>query len=220
MATKLETLSIPYDTHEWLEFRRCGLGGSDASAAIGRSPYKSNVELWEEKTGRRTAPDISDKPRVKYGKEAEEHLTALFALDYPEYEVIDTKNTIYKRGFCFASLDGELVERATGRRGFLEDKTAEINSIQAAEKWRGNSIPETYYIQVLHYFLTTGFSFCKLKARLIDSDRYGEKEIREIHRHYEREEVFDDIKYLYQEEKKFWEYVKANKRPPAILPII
>jgi putative phage-type endonuclease len=217
---KLETIKIPYDSPEWQKFRRCGIGGSDAAAAIGRSPYKSNVELWEEKTGARTAPDISDNPRVQYGKKAEEHLTALFALDYPEYEVIDTKDIIYKRGFCFASLDGELKERTTGRRGFLEDKTAEINSARAAEKWNGLCIPEQYYIQILHYFLVTGFDFCVLKARLIDSDYYGEKEIREIHRHYEREKVFEDVLYLYREEKNFWDCVVAKKRPNAILPII
>lgn len=216
----LETLKIAYDTPEWFDFRKSGIGGSDAAAAIGRSRYKTNVELWEEKTGARTVSDISDNPRVRYGKLAEEHLTALFALDYPEYEVIDTKGIIYKRGFCFASLDGELKERATGRRGFIEDKTAEINSRAAAESWAGNKIPEHYYIQILHYFLVTRFDFCKVKARLIQTDLYGEKEIREVHRHYERDDLHDDIVYLYNAENKFWSYVQANKRPPAILPNI
>lgn len=152
----LETVKIPYDTPEWLAFRASGIGGSDAAAAIGRSSYKTNVQLWEEKIGTRTAPDISDNPRVKYGKESEEHLTALFALDYPQYEVIDTKDIIYKRGFLFASLDAELRERGTGRRGFLEDKTAEIKSRAAAEKWQDDKIPELYYIQILHYYPRRG----------------------------------------------------------------
>jgi putative phage-type endonuclease len=217
-VAKLEVIRIPYDTPEWQKFRLCGLGGSDAAAAIGHSAYKTNIELWEEKTGARTAPDISANPRVKYGKQAEEHLTALFQLDYPQYEVIDTKDIIYKRDFLFASLDGELKEIDTGRRGFLEDKTAELNSRAAADKWAGNSIPDTYYIQILHYFLVTGFDFCKVKARLIDNDRYGEKEIREVHRHFEREELHDDLVYLYNEEKKFWGFVQAKKRPPALLP--
>lgn len=216
----LETVKIPYDTPEWLAFRASGIGGSDAAAAIGRSSYKTNVQLWEEKIGTRTAPDISDNPRVKYGKESEEHLTALFALDYPQYEVIDTKDIIYKRGFLFASLDAELRERGTGRRGFLEDKTAEIKSRAAAEKWQDDKIPELYYIQILHYFLTTGFDFCKLKARLIDTDRVGEVSITETHRHYERAELMGDIKYLYAQEVRFWRYVVDRKRPPAILPSI
>ena len=39
------------DRKEWLECRT-RIGGSDASAIVGMNPYKSNVELWEEKTGR------------------------------------------------------------------------------------------------------------------------------------------------------------------------
>ncbi|MGN0683439.1 MAG: lambda-exonuclease family protein [Oscillospiraceae bacterium] len=216
----LETVKIPYDTPEWHAFRASGLGGSDAAAALGKSPYKTNVQLWEEKVGRRSAPDISGKNYVQYGKKSEEHLTALFALDYPQYEVIDTKDIIYKRGFLFASLDAELRERATGRRGFLEDKKAEIHSRAAAEKWQNDKIPELYYIQLLHYFLTTGFDFCKLKARLIDTDKFGEVSITETHRHYERAELMGDIKYLYAQECRFWRYVETKRRPPAILPSI
>lgn len=42
------------------------LVGSDAATILGKNPYKSNVDLWEEKTRRKEAPDISDKPYVKY----------------------------------------------------------------------------------------------------------------------------------------------------------
>lgn len=33
------------DHAEWLKARSYGIGGSDAAAVIGKSPYKSNVEL-------------------------------------------------------------------------------------------------------------------------------------------------------------------------------
>ncbi len=49
---------------EWLVNRRNGIGGSEISAVIGENPYMSNVELWELKTGRRQAVDISQKPYV------------------------------------------------------------------------------------------------------------------------------------------------------------
>ena len=73
---------------EWLRNRGYGIGGSDASAIVGLNPYKSNVELFEEKTGKTAPEDISEKPYVRYGTLAEPHIRALFALDYPEYEVI------------------------------------------------------------------------------------------------------------------------------------
>jgi len=36
---------------EWLEWRKKGIGGSDASAVCGVSRYRSPIELWLEKTG-------------------------------------------------------------------------------------------------------------------------------------------------------------------------
>ena len=50
----------------WLEERKNGIGGSDAATILGLNPYKTNIELWEEKTKRKEAEDISDKPYVKY----------------------------------------------------------------------------------------------------------------------------------------------------------
>ena len=36
----------------WLDVRRQGIGSSDAAAAVGVSPYQSQLELWLIKTGR------------------------------------------------------------------------------------------------------------------------------------------------------------------------
>ena len=55
----------------WLEARSHYIGGSDAAAVLGLNPYKSNLELWQEKTGLVVPEDISEKPYVKYGHAAE-----------------------------------------------------------------------------------------------------------------------------------------------------
>ena len=39
------------DEKAWLKGRLNGIGGSDASAVVGKNPYKTNIELFEEKTG-------------------------------------------------------------------------------------------------------------------------------------------------------------------------
>lgn len=39
------------DEKDWLSGRMNGIGGSDASAVVGMNPYKSNIDLFEEKTG-------------------------------------------------------------------------------------------------------------------------------------------------------------------------
>ena len=45
----ITTEDLPYA--DWLEYRKTGIGGSDASVVCGISRYKSPVELWMEKTG-------------------------------------------------------------------------------------------------------------------------------------------------------------------------
>ena len=40
------------DRDQWLTVRKGGIGSSDAASAIGLNPYKSQLELWMEKTGR------------------------------------------------------------------------------------------------------------------------------------------------------------------------
>ncbi|QHD09130.1 hypothetical protein PspR76_26865 [Pseudomonas sp. R76] len=37
---------------DWLTVRKQGIGSSDAGAAVGLNPYKSQLELWLEKTGK------------------------------------------------------------------------------------------------------------------------------------------------------------------------
>ena len=112
----LEKIKLKHNSPEWLEVRKTGIGGSDAAAILGLSPFKTNVEVWEEKVSIKTPDDISDKPQVEYGKNAEDLLVKLFALDYPQYEVKIDKETVYKRNFMFASLDGELINKETGEQ--------------------------------------------------------------------------------------------------------
>ena len=121
---------VPQTESEWLKARLKGLGASEASAVIGCNPYMSNTDLWKIKTGRKIAPDISSNAHVAYGHAAEGPIRELFALDYPEYEVryggaYDmVHNTDYP--WLFATLDGRLVERKTGRKGILEIKTTPL----------------------------------------------------------------------------------------------
>lgn len=212
---------IEYKNEEaWRKGMMHGIGGSDASAVIGRNPYKTNIELFEEKTGRRAALDISDKPYVIYGKQAEEPIRRLFALDYPEYQVEHHENRILRSReypFLQASLDGELTD-AEGRKGILEIKTTNILQSMQREKWDGR-IPDNYYIQVLHYLLVTGYQFAVLRAHL---NSVWDREVRTQVKHYfiERREVEADLAYLLEQEQRFWEYVEAGRKPPLVLPEI
>lgn len=205
---------------DWLEERKKGIGGSDAATILGLNPYKTTIELWEEKTGRKEAPDISDKPYVKYGTQAEDLLRQLFALDYPQYIVTHEENTIIKHPehpFLFASLDGKLLDVATGKEGILEIKTTNILQSTQKEKWK-DKIPDNYYCQVLHYLNVTSCSFAILKAQL-KYDYSGEIRLETKHYYIDRKDVEDDIKLLQEKEIQFWkEYIEKDKRPPLVLP--
>lgn len=204
---------------EWLNSRG-RIGGSDASAIVGCNPYRTNVELWKIKTGKLQAEDISDKPYVKYGTNAEQYLRELFKLDYPEYEVFYEDNNMFtndKYPFAHASLDGWLRDDK-GRMGIWECKTTNILNSAQTQKWK-NRIPDNYYIQVLHYLMVTEFDFVVLKAQL--KFDYGEDVYLQT-KHYkiERAEVQEDIDYLIQEEEKFWNYVVNDRQPSLLLPAI
>lgn len=214
-------------TANWLDARKKGIGASEAAAVIGLSPWKSNVELWMEKTGKKQPDDISDKDCVAYGHAAEGYIRALFALDYPQYEVsyggaFDmVHNAEYP--FIFATLDGRLLEKETGRRGVLEIKTTSIVRSMQKEKWwskDGPCIPDQYYTQVCHQLLATGWDFAVLHAQL--KYTYGD-DIRSERRTYfiEREDVSEDIEYIKNAEIKFWlGNVMQDIKPPLILPEI
>lgn len=213
---------------EWLK-NRTKIGGSDASAIVGMNPYKTNVDLWMEKTGQIIPEDISEKPYVKYGTQAEMHLRGLFRLDFPQYHVDYVENNMFfndKYPWAHASLDGWLVEEikiddstdVIVRKGILEIKTTEILQSMQKEKWN-HRIPDNYYIQILHYLMVTEFDFAVLKAQLktvFDGVPYLQT------KHYiiERADVEDDIQYLANAEKEFWKSVQEKKCPALILPNI
>lgn len=205
---------------EWLKARGNTIGGSDASAVVGMNPYKSNVELWLEKTGQVIPEDIGDKPYVKYGSEAEMHLRELFKLDFPQYEVFYEENNLFlneKYPWGHYSADGWLKD-PNGRKGILEIKTTEILQSMQKEKWN-QQIPNNYYIQCLHGLLILEADFVVLKAQLktvFDGVPY----LQTKHYHIERSDVEDDLKYLAKEEEKFWGYKLSGKKPPLLLPDI
>ena len=204
---------------EWLK-HRSRIGGSDASAIVGLNPYKTNTDLYLEKTGQKESPDISHKPYVEYGTKAEEHLRELFRLDFPQYQVQYFDNNMYlnsKYPFAHASLDGELIDE-DGRRGILEIKTTNILQSMQKEKWK-DRIPDNYFIQVLHYLMVTEFDFVVLKAQL-KSEFGGQIYLQTKHYFIERSEVVGDIEYLAEEEAKFWKCVEGKKMPNLILPDI
>ena len=162
-------------------------------------------------------PDISDKPAVKFGKVAEEHIRELFRLDYPNMELDYHAYWVYRNDaypWQFATLDGELTDE-TGRRGILEIKTTTIQNKSQWDEWE-NGIPQRYYAQILHQLSATGWQFAILRAYI---RWYRDGEFRATVRDYriERDDVLDDIAYLREQELRFMDCVQSGKPPAAII---
>ena len=213
---------------DWLGGRI--IGGSDASAIVGENPYKTNVQYFNNmmkiKKGYQVKDTISNEEAVMFGKKAESPIRYIYALiNKDKYKVIAPK-TIEKDGyiemlvsdefpFMTATLDGELIELETNRKGILEVKTSTILNTVSKEKWRDN-IPNNYLIQVLHDMLVKDdVDFVELVACLI----YGkDKQIINTY-HLERSDYLEEIENLKKAELEFWQRLEENKRPDLLLTL-
>lgn len=205
---------------EWLKHRMQGIGGSEISAVVGLNPYMSNVDLWELKTGAVEPEDISDKPYIKYGTQAEPLLRELFKLDFPQYEVFYEENNSFRNSkfpWALASLDGWIRDE-NGRVGVWECKTTNILQSMQKEKWN-HQIPSNYYCQVLFYMAVIEADFAVLKAQM-KTEFNGIPYLQTRHYFIERADVQEDMDYLMEKGAEFWESVKNKEKPGLLLPEI
>lgn len=192
------------DRAEWLSIRKSGIGGSDAAAAVGLSPYKSRLELWLEKTGRDEGleqPDPTDTTHPAYwGTLLEPIVAAAYAQKTGRR--VRKVNAVLQHAvhpFMLANLDREVVGAPDVQ--ILECKTA---GEYGARLWR-DGVPEYVQLQVQHQLAVTGWNFADV-AVLICGQQL------EIHR-IERDEAL--IAQLIVLEGRFWDLVKRDQPPDA-----
>ena len=198
------------DHQEWLKARKQGLGGSDASIVTGHNRYKNPIQLWEEKLGLVPDEDLSDKPAVQLGINMEPILLDMFALAHPEYKVLPGLEMQWSEQFpwMYANTDGMLVDE-DGRKGVLEIKTATVRNLKSWTK----EIPQSYYLQILHYLAVTEADYAILYAWIRpqweggDTDAWLRKFV------VEKQGREAEIQYLIEQEEKFWGYVQRGERP-------
>lgn len=200
---------------DWLQARRQqGIGGSDAAAAIGLSPWKTPLQLWREKLGIDQPKDLSGNAAVEQGIQMEPILRDFYIACHPEYTLeYRPFDILYQAEYpwLFATLDGELLD-AEGRHGILEIKTGSPQKKTGWAEWNNGSMPRQYYIQTLHQLLATGYEFVRLFACLYSLD--GTKTLKEYE--IERDEVREDLKWLLHEEERFWRYNIIGGALPAV----
>lgn len=98
---------------EWIAQRAIqGIGGSDAAAVVGMSPWMTPMQLWQYKTGQARQKELSGNSAVEQGNRMEPILRDFFSVLHPEYQVDYHQFDILfqaERPWLFATLDGELV---------------------------------------------------------------------------------------------------------------
>lgn len=210
----MTTVTTYHNREEWIA-NRMGLGGSDSGAVCGFG-FKSPLELWQEKTGRKQPTDLSDNERVSFGNAVEEPMRALYRVMFPQYQLDFTPYTILRRddtySFMFYTPDGWLTERDTGRKGLWECKSATCLKREDWEKWR-DKIPLGYLTQLLHGMFVGGFEYADLFAILVNKD--NDAEIRRYHVELIDHEA--DLVWLIQRETDFWRCVETGTNPGATL---
>lgn len=197
MAVMLaSTENMPYD--EWLDWRKKGIGGSDASVVCGINRYKSPVELWMEKTNQLPYREAGEA--AYWGTKLEALVRAEFT-KRTGIEVEQANQLLQSEAhpFMVANLDGTCQHPNYGKCVF-EAKTA---SAYKAGEW-DDAIPDEYILQVQHYLAVTGYMGAYI-AVLIGGNTFRWKFI-------ERDEEM--IAMLIQLEGDFWEHVQAMIPPP------
>ncbi len=189
---------------EWLDVRKRGIGSSDAAAAIGLNPYKSQLELWLEKTNRDQGlakPNLEDDcAPVFWGVVLE----PVVASQYQRHtgSKVRKVNAVLQHPdmpWMLANIDREVVGNAEVQ--ILECKTAGLNG---ARLWR-DGVPKYVEVQVMHQLAVTGKQAADVAVLL------GGQQL-EVYR-IKRDDVL--IKQLIELERQFWGYVETDTPPPA-----
>ena len=180
---------------EWLELRKKSLGGSDAAASCGQSPWKSPLELYAEKKG--MIADKETNESMRRGSYLEEYV----ALRFEE----ETGKKVRRDNFMYQ--DDELpyltcnIDRVVvGENTALECKTA---SDYIKYDIENGDIPIQYYYQLQHYMMIMGYEYMYIAFST---------NFKFVWHRVERNDEF--IKGMREAETDFWvRYVEADNPP-------
>ena len=190
------TADMPYG--DWLEYRKQGIGGSDASVVCGINKYKSPVELWMEKTDQ--LPHQEAGEAAYWGTQLEALVRAEFTKRTGiEVKIVSQLLQSEEHPFMLANLDG-VCERPDLGPVIFEAKTA---SAYKTTDWE-DTIPDEYALQLAHYMAVTGYKGAYI-AVLIGGNTFR-------WRFVERDEEL--ISMLIELESAFWNHVQDGTPPP------
>ncbi len=189
---------------DWLTVRKGGIGSSDAASAVGLNPYKSQLQLWMEKTGRDgnlPKTDPNDETSPMYWGTLLEPIVAAHYTKRTGHKVRRINAVLQhpRESWMLANIDREVIGAPDVQ--ILECKTAGLNG---ARLWK-EGVPEYIQLQVMHQLAVTGKQAADVAVLICGQEL-------QVHR-IERDEGM--IAKLIELERQFWRYVELDQQPPA-----
>lgn len=183
---------------QWLRYRKQGIGGSDVASLLGISKWKSEIELWLDKTNQTNEPLVENEA-MTWGTIMEPIIRNHFA-EVTGKTVVELKAMLQhpEYSFMLADVDGVTVDD-TGNPAILEIKTA---SEYKRSEW-DEGVPAYYQTQVQHYLCVTGIQKAYV-AVLIGGNSF---------KIYEVDADPEIQSMLVAVEKNFWNKVQNMIRP-------
>ena len=189
---------------DWLQFRKQGIGSSDAAAACGIHPFLSMLELWMIKTGRleSSVDESIDGYAPLYWGNTLEPMVAKYYQEHTGNKVRRVNAVLQHpdpdNHFMLANLDYAVV--GSDEVQILECKTA---GEHGAKLWK-DGVPLYVTCQVQHQLAVTGKTAAHICVLLCGH----EAKIFKV----ERDERL--IESIMEHERLFWQYV-ATDTPPT-----
>jgi len=181
------------------------IGGSDIAAVCGFSPWRSALEVWQEKTG--VAPQAAaHKPQLARGKLWEqvvrEMLEARLTADGVTWSVV-TDNQRYARGVASCEIDFEI-----HRGGEVENVELKTVHPFSARQWGDDpdDVPVWYQAQLQWGLHVTG------RQHGIIAALFGADELRCYP--FDRDQQV--ITLMVERAEAFWDCVLSNTPPPPV----
>lgn len=192
----VDTKNLPHN--DWLEWRRRGIGGSEAAAVCSMSKWASPLEVYYDKLGE--LPPKDDTPKMKAGRMLEPVIRDWFAEEtgmkvVRQHAILQSK----EHPFMLANLDGWILKENAG----LECKNTDYFN---RHDWANENIPMAYKLQANHCMAVTGAERWYV-AVLIDGWDFQWRLI-------ERDEQL--IQNLITVEHYFWHENVLKKVPPDV----
>jgi len=182
--------------------RTLGIGGSDAPAILGLSPWRTPLDVYMEKIGER--PAIEDTPAMYWGRVLEDVLADEYARRTGARLRRVHRTLVHRQHeFIIGHVDREVIAHERGP-GILEVKTAG----RATEDWGDpgtDEVPEHYLVQVQHYLAVTERAWADLAVLF-----FAERDFRIYH--IPRDDEL--VQALLAEEVRFWREHVEPRIPP------